>query len=253
MIEESLAEYQIAMGKCLQGAVVVNQPSALWVATNAPFPMYNGVFRSTFEAADAAANIAQIKGEFQRRMVPMFWVLGPSSTPSNLGQQLLDFGFQHEEDEPGMALDVRFMNDEVTVPNDFTVHAVQSDQALRDWVAVWAYDVQEIVPQMVEIHRQFGYHENAPWRYYLGVQNGKPVATALLFCGKTSAAVHWVVTLPEVRRQGIGTLMTVTALREVRSRGYRHAILTASPFGERIYRQIGFESYCTISKYRWTP
>lgn len=253
MIEDNLAEYQVAMAECLPGATVANRPKVLWVATTTPFSMYNGVFRSTFDETSVASDIDEIKQEFMRRKIPMGWMLGPSSTPSNLAQHLLDHDFQHYEDEPGMALDLQSMNEDFAAPDDFEIRLVQSDQALQDWVSVWSYDSQEIVPALVDIHRQFGYDTTVPWRYYLGVKNGRAVATSLLFLGKTSVSVNWVVTVPEARKQGIGAIMTLAALRDARAEGYSYAILTASPFGERIYKRIGFESYCTISKYIWKP
>jgi len=99
------------------------------------------------------------------------------------------------------------------------------------------------------VHAQLGLGPHLPCRYYLGAFQGKPIATALLFFGAGVAALHSVVTLPEARSKGIGTAMTLAALREARRAGYRVAILTASPYGERIYRRVGFREYCTISRY----
>lgn len=56
--------------------------------------------------------------------------------------------------------------------------------------------------------------------------------------------MHYVVTLPEVRRRGIGASMTLRVLREARAMGYRVAVLTTSPDGIGIYRRIGFRAYC---------
>lgn len=253
MIEDNLAEYQVAMGTSLPDATVVDEGAALWVVSKTPFYMYNGVFRSAFDPANVGLQVQRLKQEFEQRNVPMVWMLGPSSTPTDLAGHLVKHGFQHYEDEPGMCLELQHMNENFAYPEGFEIHLVQSEQALLDWISVWSYDAPKIVPQLLEIHRQFGYHSAAPWRYYLGVQNGEPVATCLLFFGQTSAAVHWVVTIPEARKQGIGAVMTVAALRDARVAGYRHAILTASPFGERIYTRIGFKPYCTISKYVWKP
>jgi GNAT superfamily N-acetyltransferase len=252
VIEENLAEYQVAMGHCL-GASIVKDAQGLSVATDAPFPMYNGVFRSNFSESTAAANIHSIQEQFGQRNVPMVWMLGPSSKPHNLAEHLLASGFRHYEDEPGMYLDLDIMSKDAPVPDGFQLRVVQSDDELKAWVSVWAFDTQEIVPQLFDIHRQFRYDDTAPWRYYLGMRHGVPVATSLLFRGKTSAAVHWVVTIPEARHQGIGAVMTLAALHDARAEGYQHAILTASPQGEGIYRRIGFESCCTISKYTWKP
>jgi predicted acetyltransferase len=40
---------------------------------------------------------------------------------------------------------------------------------------------------------------------------------------------------------------------EARVKGYRVAVLTASPFGFNIYRRLGFHEYCTVSTYEWSP
>src|SRR5437588_294535 len=87
------------------------------------------------------------------------------------------------------------------------------------------------------------------WRYFLGRLNGKPVATAKLFVGAGVAAVHHVVTLPEMRRRGIGTAMTLRVLHDARAMGYRVGVLTASPDGLGSYRRIGFRDYCWFRRY----
>jgi len=109
--------------------------------------------------------------------------------------------------------------------------------------------IEETMPLFQEVHAYLGLGPDLPWRYYLGTFQGKPIATALLFFAAGVAALHSVVTLPEARYKGIGTAMTLAALREARREGYRVAILTASPYGVRIYRRIGFREYCTISRY----
>ena len=118
------------------------------------------------------------------------------------------------------------------------------------FLELWGFSVpEESIFIFQRVHAQLGLGPHLPWRYYLGIFQGKPIATALLFFGAGVAALHSVVTLPQARSKGIGTAMTLAALREARRAGYRVAILTASPYGVRIYRRIGFREYCTISRY----
>jgi GNAT superfamily N-acetyltransferase len=120
--------------------------------------------------------------------------------------------------------------------------------------SVWAYDASDdVLRSLQQIHQELGFGEDKPWRYYLGILNGEPVATSQLFQGSTACAVHWVVTVPTARRRGIGAAMTTAALRDARDMGYNLAILTASPLGANIYKKIGFQECCTISKYTWKP
>ncbi len=250
-IEESLAAYQVSLAQQLPGGEVYDNPDFLWVTTGVPIDFYNGVFRCHLDPLRIDAQITEMMEEFRRRQLPMYWQVGPSSQPADLQHRLLAHGFLHEEDEPGMALDLLAMNEDFSAPAGLDIRLVEDLSALNEWFAVWLFGAPDAIPLFQRIHAQLGFGPDLPWRYYLGYVEGKPVATVLLVFGAGVAAVHWVVTLPEMRHQGIGTAMTLAALREARTIGYRIAILTASPYGEGIYRRIGFRAYGTISKYRW--
>ncbi len=77
------------------------------------------------------------------------------------------------------------------------------------------------------------------------------VATASLVLSAGVAGLYSVMTLPEVQRRGIGTLMTVVPLRAARARGYRVGVLQSSPMGLSLYRRLGFQEYCRIAGYLW--
>src|SRR6266446_6608893 len=113
------------------------------------------------------------------------------------------------------------------------------------------------VEQVREEHRPRGIRDrfgpDRSLRLYLGTVDGEPVATVALFFEAGVASINWVVSLPQFRRQGIGAAMTLMAAREARSAGYRVGVLTASPLGITIYRRLGFQEYCPVSTYQWSP
>ena len=117
-IEESLAAYQVSLAQRLPGGEVYDTPEFLWVTTGVPIDFYNGVFRCHLDPLRVDAQITEIMEEFRRRRLPMSWQVGPSSQPADLRHCLLAHGFRHEEDEPGMALDLLAMKEGFSAPCD---------------------------------------------------------------------------------------------------------------------------------------
>jgi len=253
IIEDNIAEYELALSRRIKDATSHAGSTLTWVATGLPYDFYNGVYRSVLDAANVDAQIDYVLAEFQDRHVPMMWHVGPSSPP-NLPDLLQDRGLVHVEDEPGMAIDLHTMNEGLETPGYLQISRVHTDMDLRNWVSVWAFDSsEEVMGDLTDIHRQFGFDGQNPWRYYVGLVDGKPVATSLLFLGEKAAAIHWVVTLPAWRRRGIGAAMTVRALNDARAAGHQLAVLTASPEGIVVYRKLGFRECCTIRRFGWKP
>ncbi|GAB3934211.1 hypothetical protein GCM10027614_06820 [Micromonospora vulcania] len=80
-----------------------------------------------------------------------------------------------------------------------------------------------------------------------GIVDGRTVATATVSLNSDVAGVFCVATDSGHRRRGIGTALTVAALRLARMAGHRVATLQASGAGRPVYERIGFE---TVSHYR---
>ena len=90
-------------------------------------------------------------------------------------------------------------------------------------------------------------------RHFLARVDGEPAATCSLFLGAGVAGIYDVSTLPELRKRGLGRLITRAAMREARARGYRMAILHSSTLGAGIYRALGFRDVCAIGQHVWPP
>ena len=70
--------------------------------------------------------------------------------------------------------------------------------------------------------------------------------------GAGVAGLSSVATVPEARRQGIGTAVTLHLLEQARAMGYRIGVLFSSDMAVGVYRKLGFREYRKGSFYVWT-
>jgi GNAT superfamily N-acetyltransferase len=225
-----------------------------WVDTGRPIGEYNAVVLAQFTSEAVDAQIESVLAHFRRQSRPFTWHVGPTSEPPNLTDRLPAHGLVLDDDEPGMAVELDRVQAPATAPPGLTIETVRDERGLRDWVDVWLFPLPvEVRHELFDPLAARGLGDEFPWRFYVGRLDGRPVAISQLFVGQGVAAVHYVVTIPEARRRGIGAAMTMRVLEEARALGYRVAVLTASPHGIGIYRRLGFNEFCRIRRYVWEP
>lgn len=251
---------KIAFGKLiatLPQAVLHQTPGLLWYQTGVACGHFNGVLQTNLDPATLPVAVEGVRTAFAAQSLAFHWHIGPSSLSANLGTVLEHHGISFDETEPGMALDLHALNEDVSLASGLNIAAVTGPEMLRQWVQTWGGNVtpQAIIDSWYTIYSSllFSLHGDNGVRLYLGIIDGIPVATVELFLAAGVAAINHVVTLHEFRRQGIGAAMTLRATREARAAGYRIAVLTASQLGSGIYRRLGFQECCQVSTYAWEP
>jgi ribosomal protein S18 acetylase RimI-like enzyme len=161
-----------------------------------------------------------------------------------------------EEELRGMAIDLRSPDEDPGKPPDLVVAEVTDSDGLKQWCRTGTLGFgfpESVADALFDIFGSLGLGAQLPLRNYLGFLHGEPVATSSLFVGTGVAGIYNVATIPEARRQGIGTEMTLAPLREARTLGYRVGILQASTLAVGAYRRAGFKDYCQIGQYVWSP
>jgi ribosomal protein S18 acetylase RimI-like enzyme len=247
-IEANLWEYWKLFGR-LSHANLHDTPELLWVSTALPFPFLNGVVRTHLTPDTVDATVAVTLDHFKQRNVPALWLIGPSSQPVDLGRTLVAHRLSHIGDDPGMAMDLHRLNDNIPSPAGLIIERVDDATTLRIWCSFTGQ--ADVTNALFELGMAIGFSADRPLSHYLGWLNGQPVATASLVLGGGVAGICNVMTIPEAQRQGIGSLMTAAPLREARAMGYRIGVLQSTKMGVKVYRRLGFQEYCTISIYLW--
>jgi GNAT superfamily N-acetyltransferase len=91
------------------------------------------------------------------------------------------------------------------------------------------------------LYASLGLGAARPWRHWLATDRGRPVGTACaLFTGNLVALEH-IGVMPEHRRRGIGSALTLAPIIAGRTQGLRLAVLGPSPDGQPLYEVLGFD------------
>ncbi len=237
-------------------AEVHDGPELLWSLTNIPFPLCNSIMRAKLASDDLNTAIEAAITRGKARNVPMLWWTGPATRPSDLGVFLEDHGFIRQDEAPGMALDLRSLRTNFSIPDGFTLEKVNDAEALKQLRHPFAvgFGMPDFaVDALMDLFKRISFGEQLPLLHYLGRLEGKTVAAGSVYLGAGVAGVYNVVTVPDARRKGIGSLITLALLRDALMAGYRVGILHTSKMGLNVYRQLGFQEYCTIGQYLWSP
>jgi GNAT superfamily N-acetyltransferase len=254
-IEDNAAELLLTMGRA-GGGEERHESHIRWTIGGSPIDYHNAVVKAdlTQTSLSVDAVIEQVIQQLQAHHVPGSWHIGPSFLPADLGTHLVAHGFEHAGGEPGMAVDLLTINEELAYPSTLSIERVRDSQQLQIWAETLAQNFGEGEREanwVRDVYQTFGFGDDIPFRHYLGWLAGEPVGTTTLFLGAGVAGIYFVMTVPKARRKGIGAAITLAALRDARELGYRVGVLGSSQAGYPLYQRIGFKEYCQINIYEW--
>ena len=255
VVEENGAEFLMALGLAA-GAEVRDDGLVRWTIGNSPIDYHNCVVFADLTEEEADGEIEASLDRMRAHAVPASWHVGPSMRPPDLGTRLVAHGFEYAGDDIGMAVDLPALPERVPVPENLVIERVRDRAGLTAWVETLGSGFGEgpVEAEWIgEMYLRLGLDDRGPWRHYLGLLDGEPVATATSFFGAGVVGIYFVFTVESARRRGIGAGITLAALREARDLGYTVGVLGSSELGYPVYRGLGFEEYCRIGLYEWRP
>ena len=227
-----------------------------WFATGVPFPLFNGVMGTRLEDENADRKIRAVLDIFDDRELPMIWPVTPLSRPLDLGQRLEAQGLKFGGDSPSMAVDLRAFPTAMDEAAGIDIHLVKNDSDMKIFCDVLGsiFRFPDLVNKaFFKFLMIAGFGQDAKIKNYMGLENGEVVAVSSVIFGGGVAGIYNVGTIPEARRKGYGRAITLAPLLEARDLGYQHGVLQSTRMGFDVYTNLGFEVYCTFSRYLWTP
>jgi GNAT superfamily N-acetyltransferase len=254
-IEVNTAAFLLALGRA-GGGEERDDSEITWTIGGSPLGYHNAVVHANLTPETVDATILASRARMTMQGVPGSWHVGPSMRPNDLGRRLIAAGFTYAGAEPGMAADLQALNEDAPTPEGLSIQRVRDAAEIAMCAATLnanGFGEGAVESEWVgAMYARLGCGDETPWRHYLGLLDGAPVATSTLFLGAGVAGIYFVSVHPDARRQGIGAALTLTPLRVARELGYRVGVLGASALGEPVYRRLGFITYCQISLYEWS-
>lgn len=255
-IEDNLSAWVPELGK--MGRFTANEPLGINRSiVEIPNALFNSIMDARLDSEKVEMTIQSVIADAKVRKVPLLWWIGPSTKPADLSLYLIKSGFNVDDDGPGMAVQLENLNERLPLPQGVTIKQTKDDLSLWEWSQTLAAGF-EVSPDRIDFminswHHFINIANPETCLTYLAYLDGKPVATSLLFLQGGVAGIYAVSTIPEARRKGIGSQVTLHPLLLARSMGYKAGILQASEMGKSVYQALGFKEYCWIQSYRYTP
>jgi len=252
-IEKTYYQDTAALCTSSPGSFLRRETDMTIYASGLPVAIFNGVLGPRFSSKTISKRIEAAMAHFKEIGVPMSWVLGPSSAPKDLESALVMRGLIPGDVTPGMAIDLDDV-EPVPTPAGLKVKQVKDMRSLRICSQA-VCDGFEFPKEATHKFRNIlhGNGLDPSHRWFLGLMNGRPVATSAMILHEDVAAIYCVATLPNFRGRGIGTAITREPLQVAKSAGYRVAVLEASAKGLPVYERIGFKELCRFRSLTWSP
>ena len=252
-IEAKLVEF-VALSQHWTTANTRVDSEIVWAISSVPSYTLNNVAGAKLPTADVDKTLEMVVALGQTKQVPIIWWVGPSTRPNNLSQCLEEKGFIHVSTIPGMAIDLLTIDMKKPALDNLRITKVESDEALEilSHVSAKGIDLPDYAEKgTYELLSAVAQQPNSSFNHYIGWLDNTPVAATSMLLAAEEAGIFNVVTLPEVRKRGIGSAMTCHALQEARTQGARVGVLHASPMGLGVYKNLGFETFCEFELFLW--
>lgn len=223
-----------------------------WFYTGIPDSAYNSIMYANLTPAQIPDAIKELQALRARFGVPMNWLVGPASRPTDLGARLMEIGLKHFVDLHLMSMDLNTLFQENALPEGVQIELVRTLQVFVEWTEIEGRGFEmDARPgaALARVRRGMGVGHGVPLYHFLARLENEPVATASILFGAGIVGVYDVSVIPSARRRGIGGALTRHVLGFARQRGYQYACLQASPMGFRLYEEIGFRHCGACSVY----
>jgi hypothetical protein len=200
------------------------------------------ILYSRLNEQNADAVIQQQIDYFTRRKLPFVWKVYDHDSPADLKDRLAARGFEVEDPDAVMVLDLQTAPPALLAPVTVDVRRLTDPAQLADVIAV-----EEAVwgSNFDWIHARMGHHLTIPGylSIYVAYVEGRPACAGWTYYHPNSsrfASLWGGSTLPTMRRQGLYSAVLAARVQEAIQRGRQYLLIDAGPMSRPIVTRHGF-------------
>lgn len=215
-------------------------------------PGMSFILYSSLNGGDVDAAIQAQIDYFSSLDQPFEWTVYEHDFPRDLVQKLCDHGFETQDPDTVMVLDLREAPASLVEPVGPEIQALTRRDQLRDVIQieaqVWGGTFDWIMERMGQHLEQPGYLS-----VYIGYNNSQPASVGWIYFHPNSdfASLKGGSTRPEFRARGLYTGILAARAQEAIQRGYRFLILEANSNSRPISARHGFRTLTRMWSCIW--
>ena len=230
---------------CFPGGVHTSADGVEMLETGISHPLGNVVLRCSLAGDAAVQKAMEIRQHFQEKGVIMSWFVQTHEELDKLPKVLTSAGFVVAGTAPAMLASLRGLPEDPVIKPGVEVREVLTGADLDSWIqtlqAVFQFS-DELKPLFLGPCLKNGMGPDQQFRCFLASADGIAVGVSAIFRHQSEGGIFCVGTLPEVRGQGIGAVVTYAAMKAAADMGLERIVLQSSPLGESVYRKLGFQT-----------
>lgn len=209
--------------------------------------MFNIVCDINVKDDEARSYIESLTKEFDSQ--PLACWLGPSVSPKNFREFLLEAGFKSETTEYAMICDLARTSTATPSLIGFSVKVVDTHKTLQNFISVLE-TVDESGKYFFEKLKYPNQYERQ--KLFVGYENDIPVTIAMLYINGEMGSIFTLITREDKRGRGYGTALTEHLMKYAKERGALYAsLLASSNSGVSIYTKLEFKSLGLFECYEY--
>ncbi len=213
----------------------------------------NHVLRAAFSPEAVDAQLDALFKALGEHAYVVRWLLYPHDAPVDLAERLRVRGLVEKSAEPILVCSLDQLPPQPTIRR-FIIDRVGTDSQMDQWRKATGDGFGggfQIAGRWSESYRKKGLDKQNQFQHFLGLFDGRPAASASIVFAGGIAGIYDVSTVPNMRRRGLASAITLAQMHEAKRRGYSHAYLRSSKEGLNVYRRLGFEIAGYEREFMW--